>query len=323
MSIHPKGHLTGTRHASVMRQAISPRHPHALARFAAGRRFIAPHALPVYGLCVLGMIAVAAAVASGAFSYDPAFATNLFQSSLAVLCLAWTTRWIGFAGMADGVEQVLLLFVAGIICAFCAVICASSAAPLADAMLQRADMLVFGIDRATLIADLHMTGNVVRLWMLAYNSFTVTPWLAMVLLIWRGQRWRAWAVLTAMMICAALMVLCLLITPAVGTPPYPYAFETVLAGVRSGELRTLDTSVITGLVTFPSMHAADAVILAVAFGWLGRWAAPLILLNVIMFFSALVVGGHYAVDLVAGGLAGVASLGIALWMHRRIEATTT
>lgn len=289
-------------------------------RFSIGRRVIEPHAVPLYGLCLAGVLLIAAAVISDTFDYDAVFITNLLQSTFAMFSFIGAARWIGFGGIADGVEQVLLLFVSGIICAFCAVICASTAAPLADAALLRADMLVFGVNRTHLIADLHLSASTFRLWTFAYDSFAVTPVLAMVLLILNGQRWRAWALLTAMMACAAAMVAFLLVTPAFGTPPYPYAFESILAGVRSGQLRVLDTSVITGIVTFPSMHAADAVILAIAFGWLGRWATPLIVLNVFMFFSALIVGGHYAVDLIAGGCVGGVCIAGSVRLHQWLDA---
>ncbi|GAA0660559.1 membrane-associated phospholipid phosphatase [Sphingomonas insulae] len=296
------------------------KHRPSLAQFAAHRRAIEPHALPTYCLCLLGVTVIAASVTLGPFHCDPVFIGNVLQSTLAVAAFAWAARWIGFARVADLVEQVLLLFASGIVCAFCAVICASTAAPLADPVLRQADMLLFGIDRTSLIADLGLSAGAMRLWTLAYDSFAVTPLLAMLLLLWRGERWRAWAVLSALMTCAAIMIVFLLMTPAFGTPPFPYAFEAVLAGVRSGELRTLDTSVITGIVTFPSMHAADAVILAVAFSWLGRWAVPLVVLNIAMFFSALIVGGHYAVDLLAGGCIGFVCITGAQRLHARLAS---
>jgi membrane-associated phospholipid phosphatase len=303
-----------------MNPDLVSKHRPSFAQFAAHRRAIEPHALPTYCLCLVGITVIAASVMLGPFHCDPVFIGNVVQSSLAVVAFAWAARWIGFARAADLVEQLLLLFTSGIIGAFCAVICASTAAPLADPVLRRADMLLFGIDRTRLIADLALSAGAMRLWTLAYDSFAVTPLLAMMLLLWRGERWRAWAVLTALTSCAAIMIVFLLMTPAFGMPPFPYAFEAVLAGVRNGEQRTLDTSVITGIVTFPSMHAADAVILATAFSWLGRWAVPLVMLTIAMFFSALIVGGHYAVDLLAGGCVGLVCIQGSRWLHRRMAS---
>jgi membrane-associated phospholipid phosphatase len=61
--------------------------------------------------------------------------------------------------------------------------------------------------------------------------------------------------------------------------------------------------------------------LAIAFSWLGKWAAPLVVLNVLMFFSAMLVGAHYAIDLVGGGVLGVASIAASLWLHRRLDTS--
>jgi membrane-associated phospholipid phosphatase len=114
--------------------------------------------------------------------------------------------------------------------------------------------------------------------------------------------------LLALTTAAVVSITSLMVLPAYGTPPYGYDFIGIHEGIRDGTLRALNPSVITGLVTFPSMHAAHAVILATASRWSGRLARPLMALNVAMFWSALFVGGHYLVDLLAGGLIGAAAL---------------
>lgn len=305
----------------AMNTAVASPPLSAFVRFSAKRQLFEVHSLPLYSLCLVGALFIAMAVGSGRFLYDPALIVGVIRDGGIVLAFAFAARWIGFRGVADTIEQVLLMFVAGVVCAFCSVILASTAAPLADPLLRRADLLVFGIDRVRWVADLRMSPATLRFWTLVYDSFAVTPTLAMVLLIVTGQRWRAWALLTAIIVCAIVSILFLLIVPAYGSPPFPYDYVHVLKGVRDGSFRTLDSSIITGMVTFPSMHAADAVILAIAFSWLGKWAAPLVVLNVLMFFSAFLVGGHYAIDLVGGGVVGAASIAASLWLHRRLDAS--
>ena len=74
---------------------------------------------------------------------------------------------------------------------------------------------------------------------------------------------------------------------------------------------------IVGLITFPSFHAAAAVLL----GWLYygnrllRW--PFVLLNAGMALSAIVVGGHYLVDIIGGVVVAILGITVATGIDRR------
>lgn len=81
-------------------------------------------------------------------------------------------------------------------------------------------------------------------------------------------------------------------------------------GLRDGSFRTIDLTDLNGLVAFPSFHTALAVITAWAF-----WRVSLVryiglLLNGIVVLSTPTQGGHYLVDVIAGG--GLAVLFILL-----------
>ena len=160
--------------------------------------------------------------------------------------------------------------------------------------------------------------------MWAYGSLAFSPFLVTTLLVMVGRRDRAWVVATALIAAAAVSVASLAFTPAYGSPPYAYRFAAVLHDVRSGASRTLDADVMTGLVTFPSIHAADAVILGWGSLWLGRLGLPLVVLNVAMLASALLVGGHYLTDIVAGCAVAATMMTAASRLHggigRRREA---
>jgi hypothetical protein len=70
--------------------------------------------------------------------------------------------------------------------------------------------------------------------------------------------------------------------------------------VRDGSLRHLDLFNLAGIVTFPSFHAASAVLYAWAL-WPIRWARPVVVIvNAAMVASTPVGGGHYFIDLFAG-----------------------
>ncbi len=73
-----------------------------------------------------------------------------------------------------------------------------------------------------------------------------------------------------------------------------------LGPVRAGALRTLDLFGLAGIVTFPSFHAASALLYAWAF-WPVRWMRPVaVLANGMMLASTPIDGGHYFIDVMAG-----------------------
>jgi hypothetical protein len=77
--------------------------------------------------------------------------------------------------------------------------------------------------------------------------------------------------------------------------------------VRGGSLRVLDVGTLGGIITFPSFHAAAAVLAMWAL-WSVWWMRPLALIAYVgMLLATPLVGGHYFVDVFAGvGLAVVA-----------------
>jgi hypothetical protein len=81
-----------------------------------------------------------------------------------------------------------------------------------------------------------------------------------------------------------------------------------LPPTRDGTLRHLELLNLGGIVTFPSFHAASAVLYAWAL-WPLRWWRPLIVLvNGFMLAATPLNGGHYFIDLIAGVI--VAALAI-------------
>ena len=87
-----------------------------------------------------------------------------------------------------------------------------------------------------------------------------------------------------------------------------------LPPTREGVLRHLELLGLGGIVTFPSFHAASAVLFAWAL-WAVRWVRPLALLvNGAMLAATPLNGGHYFIDVIAG----VAIAALAIVAARRI-----
>jgi membrane-associated phospholipid phosphatase len=75
--------------------------------------------------------------------------------------------------------------------------------------------------------------------------------------------------------------------------------EIVLA-LRDKTLGTIDFEAVNGIISFPSMHAAVAIIVPYTVRW-NRWMFwPVVALNAVMLASAVPSGNHYLADVIAG-----------------------
>lgn len=82
----------------------------------------------------------------------------------------------------------------------------------------------------------------------------------------------------------------------------------VLQELRSGRPFTYLQSQATGLVTFPSFHTVLAIITAYAARGIRGVFPVLLVLNAIVVVSTVPEGGHYVVDVIAGGLVAVVGI---------------
>jgi membrane-associated phospholipid phosphatase len=102
----------------------------------------------------------------------------------------------------------------------------------------------------------------------------------------------------------------------IGTDPtYPAAVidqhTKVIDALRSGQLAALDPAYPVGLVSFPSFHAA-AALLFIWGSWPFLWLrAPAVVLNVAMIGTTFVEGSHYLVDVLAGALVAIIAIAVA------------
>jgi membrane-associated phospholipid phosphatase len=78
-------------------------------------------------------------------------------------------------------------------------------------------------------------------------------------------------------------------------------------GLRNGDLRSVTLQDAAGLVTFPSFHAAEALLMALAFRHRRGLFAAFGALNLLVALSTMTTGWHYFADVVAGLTVGGAS----------------
>jgi membrane-associated phospholipid phosphatase len=83
--------------------------------------------------------------------------------------------------------------------------------------------------------------------------------------------------------------------------------ETILA-LRHGTLKFIDMESINGIISFPSLHAAVAVLVPFGLRWNKPLFWPIAVLDGIMLVSTVPSGNHYVADVLGG--VGVAALAI-------------
>jgi membrane-associated phospholipid phosphatase len=209
---------------------------------------------------------------------------------------------------------------------------ARTALPYADDILAAADRAL-GFDWLSMMFWFQASPMAANILIKAYAAFNWQPQLAILLLCVFGPHLEAYRFITAWALCLLLTVISYPFFPAIaafhfyGVDPLLMPGETawaswhlrdIMDGLRSGANSTLGADQLTGIVTMPSFHAAAAILLIWAywpFLWL-RW--PFAILNSVMFVSAVPVGGHYLVDVLAGLILALIAILIASRVHQTI-----
>lgn len=84
----------------------------------------------------------------------------------------------------------------------------------------------------------------------------------------------------------------------------------ILLALRHGTLTTIDFQALDGIICFPSLHAAVAILIPYFLRWSRPLFWPAVVLNASMLASAIPSGNHYLADIVGG--MGVAAVSIVL-----------
>jgi membrane-associated phospholipid phosphatase len=148
-----------------------------------------------------------------------------------------------------------------------------------------------------------------RAWLLAHASFHevlaiiypqhfVASGLALVVLA-LFTRTGATRFLRAFAVAFCVSAVGMVVAPALSWFPDAPS-NTVRLALRAGTFDTLDFTQGVGLISFPSMHAALAVLVFLALWPFRRSRAPLTIFTALMLLSIPSEGGHYLVDVLAG-----------------------
>ena len=217
-------------------------------------------------------------------------------------------------------------------------VAATSSLPLQDAALARLDQAL-GFDWIGLLAFMHRWPGFFELMHLIYPSLNLQM-VAVVLLLGFTARLAWLRIYMLAFIFAALITIAISafvpaegawlhygITDPASAMPISHTSWPVFLGLRDGSFRLLMAVGSEGIITFPSLHAALAVILVAAF-WpvpIARWVA--LAINSLMLVATPIDGSHYLVDILGGiGIAAfsfAAALALMARLARRPAAIAT
>ena len=266
--------------------------------------------MPSLLLIVLMLLCILVVQRRDAFSIDPLRALPA-AGSVVMLGIAIA---VGRFGMRPRLEagataflQMTLFTVLGVVLAYAL---AANAGMLWDNRLAAADRAM-GFDWASLRAGLDTLPPAVWLLGIAYHSLILQMIVAIVLLSALGRFETLRTMVCAAILSGFVTILVSGVTPAMGNlfdptlyrhlwPSVAWQEQQLIAGLRDGSLRSLDLTMLMGIVSFPSFHASLAAIFIWAFRTVPRFAIPGGGWAMLTIFATPIFGGHYAVDVLAG-----------------------
>lgn len=271
----------------------------------------ADHAeMPSWLILALMTISILAAQVSHRLSIDPVRAVPAAATILALGIAIAVGRNSGRPRLAAGATaflQMTLFTLLGVVLAYAL---AANGGALWDDRLAAADHAI-GFDWPVLRGRLDMVPPLVWLLGLAYHSLVLQMVVVIVVLSALGKFDTLRTTVCAAIGAGFVTILISGITPAMGNlfdpanylhlwPSVAWQEQGLITGLRDGSLRSLDLTMLMGIVSFPSFHATLAAIFIWAFGTVPRLAVAGGGWAVLTILATPVFGGHYGVDVIAG-----------------------
>lgn len=278
---------------------------------------------------VIGGLALACLLLSHALGFSvalaraalPALGVAVLTGALAIGRMRADTRLV--AG-ATAFLQMTLFTILGVVLAY---LLAALGGPSWDEWLAVADARL-GLDWPAILAVAdRLPVPILLVAGLAYHSLVVQMVGCIVVLAATARLERLRTAVAAAIVAGAVTILLSGLLPAVGNLFDPAHYRTLwpsvawqdrdlVLGLRDGAVRELDLSHMTGIVSFPSYHAALPVILFWGLYPVTPLRVPAAIWAGLTIVATPLFGGHYGVDVLAGLLLAVLALAVA----RRLAA---
>jgi hypothetical protein len=256
------------------------------------------------------------------FTFDASAILSTITALGGAVLLARLARAANMRIIATFVESCALLLAASVATVSLTVLVSTLGLPYVDSTMAAVDALLLPFSWPEMVAALGPRRNLVTVMCAIYQSLHWQPFVLMAVLAIRGDERTVWRFTHAWCLALTLSVAIFALMPSVtayvhyGIEPAAMPALTVNAGwhpaqvlraIRDGSLREVTTFGVPGLITFPSFHAAGAMLLAWGFAKLGPLGMVFVALNVAMLPCIPAIGSHYFADVLGGIIvAGVA-----------------
>jgi len=285
-------------------------------------------------------VGVAAIVLAAAAVFDFTVVWRSFLAPGATVVVLVAGQWLYRTrrpdprlGGALGATAQLIAFAA--VAAPLSYLGAALALPLRDGWFDGIDR-ASGFDWRALLTFMNVNATLHPAFRAIYLSLMPQTVVVVLALGWAGKLSQLRAFMLAFILSTLAVIAVAAVVPAAGVWAYydiqpadfpnivPATRELHLAvfnGLRDGSFRLLLGAGAEGIITFPSLHSALAVLLAAAL-WpipVLRWIGAAI--NAVMLVSIPVDGGHYFIDMLAGIVIAIIALYAATRMVQRNDAT--
>jgi hypothetical protein len=248
----------------------------------------------------------------------------------AMLIIQRSARW---PEMSHAASVLALMGFSTIVLLPLSYVAASANFPLQDGLLYAIDQWL-GLNWTDAVKQVN-TAAVGSVLYVAYKSIALLIWVPIVICFFGNVR-RCHEFYLAYALSGALAVAISIVIPATSAYHYlgiaptdvsnidPEGAEHHMRGlmaVRSGSLRVLDISQLTGIVMFPSFHAVVALLVGWAMWPLGRVRYLAVTVSAAQIASTPFIGGHYFIDVIAGLALAIVCIGAARWLSNMVESS--
>jgi membrane-associated phospholipid phosphatase len=260
-------------------------------------------------LAAAGMAATGMTVRLG--SMKPLGLLLVVQIALAFYC-----RFRAISRLTPAVETICVFLAANIALLPISYVGMRFALPIADQQLMAIDDLM-GFDWREFVGLVGANQLLSAFLGIAYMSFGAQLFLLPVYFALIGRTERGYAMILAYIMIVVVSTVIATFFPSEGAfvaygidrsaighvdPYFGYAFLEEFNAVRNAPTFEMSLDRVQGLLTFPSVHVAVAVLCLWAALGSRLLIAPFLALNVAMAASAISHGGHYLVDVLAGAI---------------------
>jgi membrane-associated phospholipid phosphatase len=287
-------------------------------------------------IAAVAAIVLAAPFLSGFSIKWSTFGPPLLASAVLTMVAWFYRRWRPDERLASGAENTAQLIAFAAFAAPLSYLAASANWPLQDQTLDAVDRTLH-LDWRVLLSWMNGSPTIYAVLHPIYLSLTLQMTTAALGLAFTGRLLRLRIYLLAFILAALITIAISALLPAAGAWPYygltaadsPHVTPTVSTswpvfyGLRDGSFRMLVAIGSEGIISFPSLHAALAVILVIAL-----WPVPylgwtIFALNLTMLAATPIDGSHYFSDVLAGVVVAVFSFAAARWIAAWIGGWVT